>query len=139
MTFDPNDPRLTAYVLGELEPSEHAEVEAILNESSECRRAVEEIRSTVGWLTERLHEEQAALSLVPRSRDQSQADRGHRGTSRRAAPALVEETRSIWPGCRRRVAPARCDDRLRLDQASRSGTAGSTSGSGHAFGPSWRV
>src|SRR4051794_39693386 len=63
MTFDPNDPRLTSYVLGELDPSEREAVEAILNESSECRRAVEEIRSTVGWLTERLHEEQAALSL----------------------------------------------------------------------------
>lgn len=65
MTFDPNDPRLTAYVLGELDPSERAEVEAILNESSECRRAMEEIRSTVGWLTERLHEEQAAIALSP--------------------------------------------------------------------------
>ena len=29
MTFDPNDPRLTAYVLGELDPSERAEVEAM--------------------------------------------------------------------------------------------------------------
>ena len=65
MTFDPNDPRLTAYVLGELDPSERAEVEAILNESSECRQAMEEIRSTVGWLTERLHEEQAAIALSP--------------------------------------------------------------------------
>jgi Ca-activated chloride channel family protein len=65
MTFDPNDPRLTAYVLGELEPAERAEVETLLNDSDECRQAVDEIRITVGWLTERLHEEQAAHALSP--------------------------------------------------------------------------
>ena len=36
MTFDPNDPRLTSYVLGELEPAEQAEVEAMLDDSPEC-------------------------------------------------------------------------------------------------------
>ena len=57
MTCEPNDPRLTAFVLGELEPAEHAAIEAFLGESVECRQAVEEIRLTVGWLTRRLHEE----------------------------------------------------------------------------------
>ncbi len=65
MTFDPNDPRLTAYVLGELEPADQAEVEALLNDSDECRQAVEEIRSTVGWLTDRLREEQAVHAPTP--------------------------------------------------------------------------
>src|SRR5262245_15533247 len=59
MTFDPNDPRLTAYVLGELDPSERADIEAMLSECSECRQAVGEIRLTVRWLTERRHEGQA--------------------------------------------------------------------------------
>ena len=57
MTCDPNDPRLTAFVLGELEPDERAIVESALNESAECRQAVEEIRQTTLWLTEQLHEE----------------------------------------------------------------------------------
>jgi Ca-activated chloride channel family protein len=65
MTFDPNDPRLTAYVLGELDPADCAEVEALLNDSEDCRQAVEEIRSTIGWLTRQLHEEQAAFALRP--------------------------------------------------------------------------
>ena len=33
MTIDPNDPRLTAFVLGELDPSERAAVEAMLDRS----------------------------------------------------------------------------------------------------------
>jgi Ca-activated chloride channel homolog len=57
MTCDPNDPRLTAFVLGELDPTEHADVETMLGESADCRQAVEEIRLTVGWLTSRLHDE----------------------------------------------------------------------------------
>ena len=57
MTCDPNDPRLTAFVLGELDPAEHADVETMLGESADCRQAVEEIRLTVGWLTSQLHDE----------------------------------------------------------------------------------
>ncbi len=40
MTFDPNDPRLTAYVLGELDPAECTEIEAMLETSAEGRQAV---------------------------------------------------------------------------------------------------
>jgi Ca-activated chloride channel family protein len=61
MTFDPNDPRLTAYVLGELDPAEAESVEKLLGESDECRQAVEEIRLTVGWLVQQLHDEQEAF------------------------------------------------------------------------------
>ena len=60
MTCDPNDPRLTAFVLGELDSAEHAAVETMLGESADCRQAVEEIRLTVGWLTSQLHDESQA-------------------------------------------------------------------------------
>src|SRR5579875_1634381 len=67
MTFDPNDPRLTAYVLGEIEPSERPEIEAMLEQSPEARQAVEEIRQTIGWLSDRLHDEQETYATRPGS------------------------------------------------------------------------
>jgi Ca-activated chloride channel homolog len=57
MTFDPDDPRLTAYALGELDPSEHAAIETMMDECAECRQAVEEIRKTVALLSQQLKEE----------------------------------------------------------------------------------
>jgi hypothetical protein len=57
MIFDPNDPRLTAFVLGELDPTEREAVQSLMDESPECRYAVDEIRLTVEWLTRQLHEE----------------------------------------------------------------------------------
>jgi len=57
MTIDPDDPRMTAFVLGELDPTERAVVEAMLVESPESLQAVEEIRLTAQWLTRQLHEE----------------------------------------------------------------------------------
>ena len=60
MTCDPNDPRLTAFVLGELDPAEHTAVETMLGESADCRQTVDEIRMTVGWLTSQLHDESEA-------------------------------------------------------------------------------
>jgi Ca-activated chloride channel homolog len=67
MTFDPNDPRLTAYVLGELDPADRTEIEAMLEASSEGRQTVEEIRQTVEWLSAQLREEQAAHVLTAES------------------------------------------------------------------------
>ncbi len=57
MNPDPSDPRLTAYVLGELEPAERENVEHLLSVSPECRQAVEEIRLTVDWLSRELRHE----------------------------------------------------------------------------------
>ena len=68
MNIDPNDPRLTAFVLGELDPTERAVVEAMLIESAECRQAVEEIRLTTQWLSEQLHEESRAHWPAARAR-----------------------------------------------------------------------
>src|SRR5262245_33806432 len=72
MTFDPNDPRLTAYLLGELDPADRAEIESMLEDSPEGRQAAEEIRLTVGWLSEQLHAEQAAQSQIASLRDPNQ-------------------------------------------------------------------
>jgi Ca-activated chloride channel family protein len=50
MNFDPNDPRLTAYVLNELTDAERAEVEALLTANPEAAAFVAELRTTTGLL-----------------------------------------------------------------------------------------
>ena len=52
--FQPDDPRLTAYALRELDHSERAEVEALLAESAEARMALEGIRETIALLRSEL-------------------------------------------------------------------------------------
>jgi Ca-activated chloride channel family protein len=56
MTFNPDDPKWTAYVLGELEESERAEVESLLESSEEARAFVEELRVATGALELELKE-----------------------------------------------------------------------------------
>src|SRR5262245_30599602 len=94
MTFDPNDPRLTAYVLGELDPSERPEIEAMLETTAEGRQAVEEIRRTVGWLTEQLCDEQAAHTVTPET--------NHRPLAVLSTPTPAAPRRPWW-----RMAPVR--------------------------------
>jgi len=53
-TFDPNDPRLTAYALGELHGDELTEFEQLLAESAAARSALAEIREATGWLRNEL-------------------------------------------------------------------------------------
>ena len=67
MNIDPNDPRLTAFVLGELDPTERAVVEAYLIDSADCREAVEEIRLTTRWLSEQLQAESRAHHPVEKA------------------------------------------------------------------------
>jgi len=57
MKFDANDPRFTAYVLGELDTKERAEVEAILEESAEARALVAELRETAAFVERELRDE----------------------------------------------------------------------------------
>jgi Ca-activated chloride channel family protein len=54
MTFNPEDPKWTAYVLGELEDSERAEVDSLLESSEEARAYVEELRVATGALEHEL-------------------------------------------------------------------------------------
>ena len=50
MPIDPEDPRLTAYALGELEDDEKADLEHDLSESDEGRRVVDEVGLPVNVL-----------------------------------------------------------------------------------------
>jgi Ca-activated chloride channel homolog len=54
----PDDPRITAYALGELSGEERATVEAALRENGELRRVVDEIRATSEQI-------EAALAIEP--------------------------------------------------------------------------
>ena len=67
MTFDPDDPRLTAFALGELDDLDRLAVEAMLANSPEARRFVAEVRETAAILTETLRGEPSpGLSIVQR-------------------------------------------------------------------------
>ena len=48
--FNPEDPRLTAFVLGEIDDSDLAEIEQLLETSPEAQAAVKEIEETIGVL-----------------------------------------------------------------------------------------
>ena len=90
MTIDRDDPRLTAFVLGELDPTEHAVVEANLIDSADCREAVEEIRLTTRWLSEQLQAEIRAHHVVEKCWDQQPSScRRDRGEIGWAATAVV--------------------------------------------------
>src|SRR5262249_30673844 len=53
----PDDPRLTAYALGELDPTEREAVERLLATSPEAQAALREIRDVAGLLTAELKQE----------------------------------------------------------------------------------
>ncbi|MCB1105109.1 MAG: hypothetical protein KDK74_10290, partial [Cephaloticoccus sp.] len=56
-TISPEDPRLTAYALGELEEAERAEVEALVQNSPDAQAVVEDIRATAAQLEAVLSDE----------------------------------------------------------------------------------
>ncbi len=68
MTFDPDDPRFTAYALGELENDERAAVEALLTQNDAARRLVDEVRSLAHLLSDQLKAEPGP-ALLPAQRD----------------------------------------------------------------------
>jgi Ca-activated chloride channel family protein len=57
MKIDPNDPRLTAYALGELDDAERAEIEALLKDDEAARREIETIRRAATVVTSELQSE----------------------------------------------------------------------------------
>lgn len=80
-TLLPDDPRITAYVLGELDPDQRAAFETALQHSPAARAAAEEIRATVQQLTNALAaetaQENAAPAAVPTRTVRKSADEYH--------------------------------------------------------------
>ena len=70
MTLDKNDPRLTAYALGELEGDERLEVEQALEASPELRQDVEALRALGLQLEKDLEDQDTELRLDDRQREQ---------------------------------------------------------------------
>ncbi len=74
MNHELDDPRLTAYALGELNDTEKAEVEAFLNENEAARNEVAKIREAAQWLSAELGAEApAGLSELEQARILDQA------------------------------------------------------------------
>ena len=93
MSIDPNDPRLTAYVLGELDEAERAEIEAQLDHSESSRQLVEEVRATVELLTEELQKEPSP-GLSPQHRKSIEAKLKQIESSR--VKTLSKPVRKRW-------------------------------------------
>lgn len=70
----PDDPKLTAYALGELEADERAAVERALRDDPVARAAVEEIRATAAQLEGALAAEAAAEATPPEVHPLHRAD-----------------------------------------------------------------
>src|SRR5436190_13382301 len=60
MNFNPDDPKWTAYVLGELPASERAEIEGLLENSEDARAYVQELRDATTAL-----QEEMKVALMP--------------------------------------------------------------------------
>jgi len=91
MTDSTNDPRLTAYALGELDPREAAILEAELGESPDGQRALAEIRHMAGLLGTALAGERV-LALSPAARERivcaaEQSQDAHSSTPRGSGPS----------------------------------------------------
>ena len=67
--LDTSDPRLTAYVLGELAPTEAAEIEAALQSSPELRTAVADIRRATEAISNVFMTE-PSLNLTPKQKSE---------------------------------------------------------------------
>lgn len=80
MKLDLNDPRLTAFALGELDEADRAIIEQELRTSDAARQAIEEIRQTAGLLKESLKQEsKPILSEEQRSAIEQRLQGGRTG------------------------------------------------------------
>ena len=77
MTIQADDPKLTAYVLGELNETERAEVEMMLKQNEAAREEVEAIRDAMDMLTAAFQQEATpALDAHQRNDVLNAAERG---------------------------------------------------------------
>lgn len=76
MSVNLNDPKLTAYALGELDGPELREMEELVNKSEEARKYVQEVRQTAEMLQSELKSEpQPSLDDAQRAKVIGRADR----------------------------------------------------------------
>ncbi len=128
--FQPDDPRLTAYALGELDPNERAQVEAMLADSAEARTALEEIRETIGLLSKELTFEPALTLTTSQRHAVEQAvscDDGERlgvsppcGAVEDAENAGSENTEGLRPAARRTLVSERVPSKSRWGTMARA-------------------
>jgi Ca-activated chloride channel homolog len=89
MKLDPNDPRLTAYALGELDEAEQEAIERDLAHSEAARQTVVEIRATAELLREEFSNEPGLqLSEAQRSLVERKVQAGKRRVSFAASRSL---------------------------------------------------
>jgi anti-sigma factor RsiW len=92
-SFSPDDPRLSAYLLGEMPASERAAFEAELHSHPQALEQLEELRETSSLLREVL-EQEPAPALSAAQRFSGAACRGMRTSCSRARSSIVTSGRS---------------------------------------------
>ncbi len=98
MPFDPDDPRLTAYALGELDPADRASVEAILRDDPDARGFVLGVEETARLLAEELrHEAIGSDGLDPARREAIERHLSSPATLAIAAPPAKARFRAWMP------------------------------------------
>lgn len=96
MTFDPDDPRLTAFALGELEGPERAAIESLLERDPDARQFVELTQQLAHILGSQLRSEPLQSSLTDSQRWAIEQAAAHAP----ASPAVPRFPRPVasWPG-----------------------------------------
>src|SRR2546428_13387091 len=89
--INPDDPKWTAYVLGELDENERAALELEINSSDEARTLVEELRFAAEITKTELRD---ALAVTPLSREQREAI--HASAAARRPRRWFGARRPIW-------------------------------------------
>ena len=84
MTMQPDDPKLTAYALGELDDNEWDEVDTQVRKSEVLRQAVDEIRATADRLTDELASE-PPLTMTDAQREAVEAAAGNESAAIRSS------------------------------------------------------
>src|SRR5262249_11377655 len=97
MNFNPDDPKWTAYVVGEMEENDRAALELELESSAEAREFVEELRFAASIMKERLASE-TVVGLTPEQQTMVRASAGSRRESRNGFKQWlsVPATPTLW-------------------------------------------
>ena len=142
MSFDPNDPRITAYVLDELDADERKAFESALSASGDLQQAVEATRQATEQLACELRTEPpASLSgtqreSVLRAARERDAQPSAASVASRSTPAQVGRS---WRRCDRRVAAGPVLGRLSAVPGGRRTPASGRRGAGAGVGAVCRV